>query len=146
MVAFLSTPCFAQGVATDGIFSIEGTCWLALPIINMVIFPIVWFNPAPIGISSICFSGGEVFFFSEWYNFNTTKAFYLDMLVASIFTYQSETGGWVQDQTFGFGIIQPLGIGMMIMFTDANLREPFLATYVFLLVKTDDNWIPPDVE
>jgi len=58
LTVMVATPCLAQQVETDGLFSIDGTKWHALPI-GMLIFPIPWFFQ--IDEFSIGFDDGRVY-------------------------------------------------------------------------------------
>ena len=65
-IVMVATPCLAQEIETDGLFSLHGTLWEALPVgIQLVPFP--WFQILPIpeiwntdGLQ-FGFYGGEVY-------------------------------------------------------------------------------------
>jgi hypothetical protein len=143
MAVMVATPCFAQEIETDGLFSLSGTNWTALPI-SMMIFPIPLL-PWPIDIgASWGFYGGEVYPISFR---AATNSFYVDMLVASIFMYVREAAGIVVGPyiEIGFGIMQPIGIGLMTTYYKEE-RNPVPIIVTVLLIKTDDNWTPPEDE
>jgi hypothetical protein len=132
MTIIIATPCLAQEVETDGIFSIDGTRWESLPI-TMMIFPIPWLFPDT--EYSISFSDGKVYPSLE----PATNSFYLDLGIVSIFMYENVLGGWgtVFHRETGFGIFQPIGIGMMISSSTTRLPVPMIG--MSLLIKTDDD-------
>jgi len=145
LVLVVATPCFAQEVETDGIFSIEGTLWQSLPIaVGMVTEP---FIPIPLPIPgfefSIGFDGGEVYPPAEGF---ITNGFYQDFLVASIFGFKSRRRlpmGYFAEAT-GFGILQPIGIGMLLTHY-TSFGVPSQGT-MMILIKVDNDWTPPEGE
>lgn len=147
MVTLIATPCFAQEVEPEGLFSIDGTEWRALPI-GLLLFPIPLLPLPVLGEVTWGFYGGEVY---PQPSDPATKSFYIDMLVASIFRYEEMTSipGNVPFTETGFGIMQPIGIGMMINYTKLNPSDSQslpLQISMGLLIKTDNNWTPYGVE
>jgi hypothetical protein len=142
MAVMIATPCFSQEIEPDGLFSIEGTLWKALPI-GVQIFPLpgIWDTED----LQFGFFGGEVYPDLE----PDDSSFYIDMLAFSIF---STTGCWIstnQGGTGGFptnyyGILQPSGIGMVVEVFESYYLFPDIS--IALLIKADDKWSPPGVE
>jgi len=135
MTIMIATPCLAQEVEPEGFFSIEGTEWEALPMgVQILPFP----SLEPLDNSEFGFYDGEVY---PWiYNYS----FYIDMLVCSIFwaiDIPTIGGGSI---TRSFGILQPTGVGLVFENGLNNRRLPTLK--IGLLIKTSDNWTPPEVE
>jgi hypothetical protein len=119
----------------NGLFSIEGTQWQSLPI-GMIIFPITDIGEIP--TYEVGFQGGKVYEYGR-----ERKSFYMDMIVASIFMYTGEICNLPGDcwNYIGFGIIQPIGVGVMIVSNGIPIPDSVGAV---ILVKTDDNWTPPE--
>jgi hypothetical protein len=145
MVVLVATPCLAQEVETDGLFSLDGTQWRGLPIggyllpIPLLPFPIFYFEGWQWG-----FYGGEVY---PIVGGAATNSFYIDMMVASIFMYKDEIGTYTFGSgiVIGFGIMQPIGLGIVTVYIKYEGRPvPIIATG--LVIKKDNNWSPPDVE
>ena len=67
------------------------------------------------------------------------------MIVASIFMYTGEICNLPGDcwNYIGFGIIQPIGVGVMIVSNGIPIPSSVGAMILF---KTDDNWTPPEDE
>ena len=134
MAVMIATPCFAQEVEPEGIFSIEGTRWEALPMgIHISPFP-PSLEPIDWGFG---FYGGEVYPSGGY-------SFYIDMLVCSIFSVEYGPGATSRPVVFYMGILQPIGIGMVIRWYMAYPNQFYLA--ISILIKASDNWAPPEVE
>ena len=137
MVVIVSTPCFAQ----EG-ESIEGTIWEVLPI-GLRIFPTpgIWIS----GDLEFGFYDGKVY-----QNLSPIEnSSYEDRLGFIVF---STANSPVSTQAIGdvieplyFGILQPTGMGIVFM-GDISIFPPGLFIKMGLLIKTGDNWIPPEVE
>ena len=150
MLALVATPCLAQEIEPDGLFSIEGTNWQALPI-SMRIFPFPWLLPTEF---SIAFSGAKVYS-SLYYHPGSSgelehisNSFFVDLGIVSIVRYQISRRPHLTIPGYteiGFGILQPIGIGMMIIY-DKTDRFFFPSIVMVLLIKTYDNWTQLDVE
>jgi hypothetical protein len=138
MVVTIATPCFAQEVEPEGIFTIGGTQWKILPGLRILPLPWIWTRGTDIG-----FWDGKVYEQST----NPKESFYVDMLAASIFMY---VGGGGPFKVIAFGIMQPAGIGMMmecwIVYPPYSFTGifPSYSLGIMPLIKTDDNWLPPD--
>ena len=137
MVVIVSTPCFAQ----EG-ESIEGTIWEVLPV-GLRIFPTpgIWIP----GDLEFGFYDGKVY-----QNLSPIEnSSYEERLGFIVF---STANSPVSTQAIGdvieplyFGILQPTGMGIVFM-GDISIFPPGLFIKMGLLIKTGDNWIPPEVE
>ena len=134
MVAMVTTPCFAQEVEPEGIFSIGGTEWQALPT-GVQILP----SPSLVSLDwHFGFYGGEVYH-------DESNSFYIDMFACSFFWSASKGGDSAGVFiTRCFGILQPIGIGIVVEGHWANRKLDNMN--IGFLVKTDNNWTPPEVE
>lgn len=131
MAVMLATPCFAQEIEPAGIFSLHGTLWQALPT-GLQILP----SPSLVPLDwEFGFYGGKVHPYST--------SFYIDMLVCSIF-WAMHTGAGGGFYTQYFGILQPIGIGIVVEYSAAPFPQKPLT--VGLVIKVSDNWTPPEVE
>jgi hypothetical protein len=108
MVALVATPCFAQEVETDGIFTIEETRWGFCEISVATVFPWVLPSCGSMGFYQgtvyLCTMGGEnCQTLSDSYS-------YIDLLVVSIVTdiNYSSRHNW----DIYLAIMQPIGLGM----------------------------------
>ena len=141
MVVMITIPCLAQEVEPEGIFSIEETVWQELPI-ALQIFPVPWIGPNY--DLEFGFYGGEVYPDLQ----PVDKSFYMDMLVFSIFAAgysMSHNLGPVTTSAY-FGILQPIGIGTVIVSTYQCCLLPIPTISIALLIKTGDTWTPPEIE
>lgn len=143
MAVMIATPCLAQEVEPEGMFSIEGTLWETLPIgLQILPFPFIW----PMNDLQIGFYGGEVYL--DGSKRFVENSFYADMLVCSVFSgsYKNTSIGYVGSSVWYSGILQPVGIGMVfgITFGGGAITVPMI--HVALLIKTDNNWTPPAIE
>ena len=137
IAVMVSTPCFAQEVETDGMFSIEGTKWETL--ISFSLFPFPW----PMPKFSIGFWGGGVYV-TPYLNTEITESFYVDMLGASIFMYKKESSPLrVRETEIGFGIIQSIGVGFFTWYWHSwGSGFPKNILVMALIIRTNDNWTP----
>ena len=131
MAVMIATPCFAQELEPEGIFSLHGTQWQALPT-GLQILP----SPSLVPLDwEFGFYGGKVNLAYD--------SFYIDMLVYSIFWRMDvHAGGGYFAQYFG--ILQPIGIGIVVEYSAAPFPNKDLT--VGLAIKVSDNWTPPEVE
>ena len=137
MAVMVATPCFAQ----EG-ESIEGTLWEVLPI-GLRIFPTpgIWIP----GDLEFGFYDGKVY-----QNLTPIEnSSYEDKQGIIVF---STANSPVSTQAIGdvieplyFGILQPTGMGIVVE-GNISLIPPGLFIKMGLLIKTGDNWIPPEVE
>jgi hypothetical protein len=128
MAVMIATPCFAQEVEPEGLFSLEGTLWQALPTgIQILPFPGIWDA-----------NGLQFVFYGD------TGPSYIDMLAFSIFWEVRGRGSSSGLIRWYFGILQPIGKGMV--FELFELGYPYLSIFmnVGFLIKINDNWVPPE--
>ena len=138
MAVMAALPCGAQEVDPDGIFSIDGTVWETLPI-GLQVFPLpgIQFNYD----LTVGFYGDAVYPDLQ----PVEQSFYLEMLVVSIFgTGYSMTRDPGPVETRGyFGVLQPIGIGTLIVSSYECCFLPLPRVSVAILLKTDDCWLGP---
>ena len=138
MVVIVATPCLADEVEPEGLFSIEGTSWQS--VLEGMILPFPHFGP---GQNWIGFSGGVVYY-SRLPQRYIRSQLYLDMMVASIFMYNA-TGNQDTETIWkevGIGILQPASCTGVLTAVHSYQPGP-ISVYLSLLIKTDDNWTPP---
>ena len=137
MVLMIATPCIAQEIEPEGMFSIEGTLWTTCGIPFFTTPPFVWLPKC----YNMGFYEGAVYGLSD-------NASSIDLLVASIVTdsYTSESGDW----DIFLGIMKPIGIGVftMLLYTPESMSplNPHPATFIYvigIMFKIDDDWKPP---
>ena len=135
IAVMLATPCFAQEVEPEGIFSLHGTVWQSLPMGVHIL-------PFPPSLESIDWEFG--FYGGKAYNSVRTPGFYIDMLVCSIFYLEDYHVGGGYFPLY-FGILQPIGMGMVVQYIGAPIPNNKDLT-VGWVIKVSDNWTPPEVE
>ena len=141
MVALVATPCFAQEVEPDGMFSIEGTLWRSHEILFFTFPPFVI-----VGSDEMGFYKGKVYYYKTYGGqyFPIERSSYIDLLMVSI-AYGIE--GILGEGRMSLAIMQPIGIGVRISSGIINfspLKIPFFT--IGTLYKIEDGWTPPDVE
>ena len=126
IVSLVTTPCLAQEIEPDGIFSLHGTVWqkqLSIPAIPGI---------DPIDSKSYFYSGSV---FSSWGSY---RGSYVDLLAFS-FSFSSVFAPWIYE----LGIWLPaVGLGMSIEGGLFHGILPFLR--IGLFNKIEDNWIPDE--
>ena len=143
MIVMAATACLAEEIKPDRLFSIEGTQWKMLPIMMMIVpFPLViTLPPLPsvypepdLELPSFGFYGDKVYLDDNV----RESSLYVNMLVASIFTYDNEPDHQSGAYRYlsAFGVLQPTGIGLI------SFGVRGLGGAIALLVKVNDNWIP----
>lgn len=128
-IALFATPCLAQEVEPQGMLTIDGTVWQALPIgLKIFRLPGIWDT-----------NGLQFVFYGD------TGSSYIDMLACSIF-WAVEVGPFSYITGRYFGILQPIGIGMVVKTDFRGALTPFSPPNISiaLLVKIKDNWVPPE--
>ena len=135
MVLMITTPCFAQEIEPNGIFSIDGTEWEAT-----YIFP-----PRYHG------NNHHIRFYKEYVllygSTITMNAFYVDLGIISFFIadWFGEDRSGHDTREIYFGIMQPIGIGVMTVI-GKRLNGPYLIFRMATLHKINDNWTPPGID
>jgi hypothetical protein len=151
MIVGFATPCFAQEVEADGIFSIDGTLWNVFKIkIEIGILNGKPYLPPPEYYSdSMGFYQGTVHSCNEIECQLRNDMSYIDTLVVSI-AYNNRD----DDSLY---VMQPSGIGIGVR-TSWIFRERFMDSLsnpvsyqavvysIGIMFKADDNWTPPEVE
>jgi len=143
MLVMLVTPCLAQEVETEGIFSVEGTLWRFCGIGFITFQPFV-----KIGCDDVIgFDQDTVYICSKTYGCNPTGFTHIDSpLVSIVFDTYFEVGR----VGFSLFILQPIGFGVFMSSSfrwgDLTPGLPIFAAQTGILFKVDDNWTPPEVE
>jgi hypothetical protein len=134
MALMIATPCFAQEVEPEGIFSIEGTLWQTLPT-GVQILP----SPSLVSLDwGLGFYKGEVYALGGYWRLD--DSLYIDMLVCSAFWARGGNSITAPSVMYS-GILQPTGIGIVV-----EWQKTYDYMNIGFLVKTDDNWTPPEDE
>ena len=156
MIVIVATPCLAQEVELDGIFSIEGTLWRGCKIGFFTLFP---FIPIPFAIcppGSLGFYEGTVYACHEMENGTTCYPSpnfnYIDSPVVSIVNAMFFQN-W-DDWALMLYIIQPDGLGFAMDFgcfppneTPGGYKTPLTCqAAIGIMFKIEDNWKPPENE
>jgi hypothetical protein len=141
----VATPCFAQEVETDGLFSLNGTRWWCYrPVITFSHTPP---NPPSIGIKvdnwEIGFYKGEVYFCDEEYGCGSPHPSYLS-ISTPVLGICFDLRIWGTD----LYIMQPTaGIGLTTLMAGSRMRNSRLGYFgIGIMIKVANNWKPPDVE
>ena len=150
IVVMIVTPCFAQELEPEWIFSLHGTAWKVLA--EYLIFPPpVIIGPIGDEEPDVGFYRGKLYkIYSSGEAYIYGASFYIDMIVSSFFidysfmywsSISTHVGGGVPE--YNFGIALPIGIGMWVKWAYQWYRHPLLPFIrIELLIKTEDNWIP----
>ena len=133
LVVMVATPCLAQEIEPDGLFSIEGTMW------GGCFISLGTFKPFLImGCDLTGFHQGTVYGCSGEGNcIPLPGSSYTDLLVVSIFSVNT------LHQSI-YGILYPSGLGMTMSFV--NSSDPTILAIRFgirLEIKLDNNFSPP---
>ena len=145
IILLIVTPSLTQAIEPDGLFSLHGTEWECLIMIQILPYPIL--SSPPLYNCHYEFYNREVY---PNLTGTVVTLFYVDMIVASVFGYATRVAECPScDPTLpiiGFGIMQPIGIGAVINYAPrfGIVPLPWLNTEV--LIKTNDNWVPPEEE
>lgn len=136
MVALVSTPCLAQEVETDGLFSIEETLWrFGTGIAFYTRFPFFQITNSN---SELGFHQGTVYRCSGDDCNVVSRTSYINSPVLSIVYFFNVI-------EFGLIIMQPIGLGISTSFGSLFPITGFYYS-IALMYKVEDNWSPPDVE
>lgn len=142
MLVMTATPCLAQEIEPEGMFSLDGTRWRGLAI---AFFP---FPPFVIvGTEYIGFYNGKVYGYRSYgdYYFPIEESSYIDLPMVSI-AYSIE-GIPSEAGSISLAIMQPIGIGVMTSIDIMNFYPPKIPFFTIgIMFKADDNWTPPEVE
>ena len=133
MAVMIATPCFAQDVEPDGIFSVDGTLWTLCSVVFSYILP----PYADRFCLDYGFYQGKVYACRNaglGYNCIQTNEIYFNTPVISIL--------------YGVHLMPPmisLGIMQVNSFGVYTALSP-IAFAFGILSKTDDNWTPPEIK
>jgi len=141
MAVMVFTPCLAQEVETDGLFSIDGTLWTRCGISISDIEPS--FSP-PSCWGLVGFDQGNVYScMDEGNSCTSNESSYIDLLVVSIVTWRS----YGPSTSKGLYILQPSGFGVFTSFFRSFSPHPRENVYsTGIMFKVQDDWTPPEVE
>jgi len=145
MVALVATPCFAQEIEPDGMFSLHGTLWKGYGLSFYIkIEPFVF--PDLESMYGLAFYKGDV------YGGVSNNASYIDLLVVSI-CYDIV---FIKDKAWRIflGIMQPIGIGVYtkleytpsFQWNPGTTSQPAFIYTIGIMLKVDNNWTPPEEE
>jgi len=139
MALMVSTPCFAQEIETDGIFSIEGTRWQGCPTWMILPSPQIGCNES--GGYEIGFYQRKVYNSMGSFIGRVRLSFFVDMLgVSTYFGYTiAPPSGTIWVTGFMFPAV---GLGIGVTFGSTHLIIPIFS--ISILNKAEDNWIPPE--
>ena len=143
IVALVVTPCFAQEIEPERIFSIEGTLWRGW-FIGLLTFPPFVRIP---GSGSIGFHQETVYFCSETTECTPSSGYnnFIDSPLGSIvFDTYFEVG----NLGFELIILQPFGFGVLMSSGCSKAEDSFVTctSLMGILFKVEDNWTPPEPE
>ena len=142
MVALVATPCFAQEVETDGIFSIERTRWSYCWIMPGIGCGKICLPAVPWDCYSMGFYEGTVYSCNDDGSRcgNNSGFAYIDSPLVSI-VYAVDTG-YIE-----FDILQPSGFGVHTGFGGRGLGGlgggSIFGYSIGIMFKIEDNWTPP---
>ena len=159
MAVMLATPCFAQEVEPEGLFSLEGTLWEVCGIIFASIPPF-FIGPRCgqwAGTQQYGFYQGKIYSCTYMCTALTSKiSSYTDLLVVSfVYDIGLPLGGkWIENPWYIFSaIMQPIGLGVYSVFGFKPRQcgkygcvPPFFWSEIGIMFKIDDNWTPAGVE
>ena len=143
MAVMIASPCFAQEVETEGIFSVEGTLW------GMCTFEYTRdpFSSDVVCESQVGFYQGEIYgyLYGQHGYFHIQEPSCYDFLLVSIAAYS-------EHNPFGtsfVAIMQPIGIGVFSWHKgqfDWTGETTYIDCGIGIMHKINDNWTPPEVE
>jgi hypothetical protein len=134
MVALVATPCLAQEVEPDGLFSIEGTLWrFGTEITFSTLPPFLHIYNSN---SKLGFHQETVYNCSEDDCKLLPKLSYIDLPVLSI-AYGFDPLG------LGLIVMQPIGLGIETLF-GSTFPVPGFYYSIAMMYKVEDDWSPYD--
>ena len=148
MFVMIVTPCFAQEIEPDGLFSIEGTrwgyCWIELGIGCGAFFCLPFVRG---GCDEIAFYQGTGYWCSKDINRCgiNSRLTYIDSPLVSIVSDVWTPGN---SRHAKFAIMQPTGFGVYIGFDWQSPQMPrigaALSYSIGIMFKIEDDWSPYD--
>ena len=147
MAVMIATPCFAQEVEPEGLFSVNGTLWGSCEIGFVSILPFVGIH---CGVLCGFYQGTVYLCIDNQCTPLTYTSSYIDLGVVSIaydITLPDE-GNWMKDYwNFFLAIMQPIGIGVFTVITNnTDFYIPFFGYEIGIMYKINDNWTPPGIQ
>ena len=144
MVVLVATPCFAQEVEPDGLFSIEGTEWNVCRL-GIQRIEGKW-NPYPPECYTLKFANGSI---EQCFEKNRCRFHaawtYIDSPVLSI-AYTSNYGMTSRADNSPLYVMQPT-VGMGITTTLGECEGGTTCYFLIgIMFKVEDHWTPPGVE
>ena len=133
IVLLVATPCFAQEIEPDGLFSVEGTLWNVCYI--TITFSLSIGQPFSMYCNRMGFYEGAYWCVED--ECRLGGFLYIDSPVLSI-AYVLPFRGY-----FTLLVMQPIGIGIGIGYKDLS-PHPSFEYSIFLMYKIDNNWTPHD--
>jgi hypothetical protein len=145
LAVMVVTPCFAQEVETDGLFSIDGTLWNIFRIEISITEKKPYLSLPEFHSNKIGFYQNKVYTCNENWCSHDQHMAYIDTPVVSIAYY-------VPPNPFiGYScVMQPVGVGVVIMRSLYTEGRPPHPTYRVLdysmgiMFKVENNWIPEE--
>ena len=139
IAVMITTPCLAQEIEPEGIFSTEGTLWQRSVIVTLP-------PDIPQTHDEIGFYQGTVYICFGDTNYECRNIYpyiIIDSPVVSI-AFFFGTGG----PTFytSLLIMQPIGFGLSFDIIGIITPPMIVSVRIGIMFKVDDNWVPPDVE
>ena len=135
IVAMIATPCFAQKIEPDGLFSIEGTLWNVCRI-GIKSRPPYFYPPE---CNSMGFHNGNLYSCYETGCSDAySRGFYIDSPVLSIAFNPPGLDLYVMQPTSGIGLYLHSGCG-----GGYGVTCYFL---IGMMLKVENNWAPPEEE
>ena len=140
IAVMVATPCLAQEIEPDGMFSIEGTLWRFGPIINCTISPLLLlpFFAIEEHTYTMVFHQGKVYWCNETECRNDNNYTYINTPVLSVAYYNSQ-----RLQQLDLMVMQPTGFGLVTGYRRTKGGYA-LELYIGIMFKVDNDWSPYD--
>lgn len=153
-----ATPCLAQEIEPEGMFSTEGTLWEECGITYSCCLPSIGWG---------CYKSGWGFYQGTAYRWGQSprdgeffspqpNCIYIDSPIISIVYYSTFIENDENTSTFmsRMAIIQPSGVGVFTNFGFTILKNEIFnflpivrrAIWIGIIHKIEDDWTPPEVE
>ena len=149
IAVMVATPCLAQEVEPDGLFSLHGTKWVTME----VFMELPWIR-ASYDSFYLGFYNKQTYFSDDGIQWNDQGIYewnsYVDLGLISFINLSMMTG-----PGFDFRIaVTPLGVGTIMSFGiiiyqgTPPFPQPRNAFWlrIGLMIKLDNDWTPPDIE
>jgi len=145
MVVMFATPCLAQELETDGLFSIAGTTWRCIGV-RIIRFSFLYLGSgSEPGIElydeTVSFTDRSVLTSSGNIGILQDVDTYLDFLVFSV-AFHSRLGTMVLQPALGVGIFNSIIQGTMCWQGCATWPIPIGMVFGYMFKIDDDDWTP----